>query len=206
MDGVTVAGIVVGAVLAIGILGVLGLLVARALAKRPDRAKLRDVPVAELDSFFASKASFGTSVEVTTALSRPEVWQRLTESPYLSALPLFSGPVWNAGGAGVSVGDWCTASGTFVSAELRVVESVAGERLSLVASGVSIPLAVRDAAERFTIVDGPRAGTLTVRWEVGGSPKWIGFLPWRWGAPFAKPVLSGGLRHVLQLESAGQTA
>ncbi|QUD83716.1 hypothetical protein J8M97_03395 [Gordonia polyisoprenivorans] len=207
MSGLVVAGIVVGAVLAITLLGAIGLVIAYGLATRPDRFAVREVALGDVDRYIATRAAFAISLEYTTPLSRREVWDRLAHAHYLSSLPFLRGPIWIHAGAsegnapaGPVVGDGRTMSGTFLSVAQRATEVIDGQRITLTGTGVSVPLAIKDFAERFTISDGPRPRTLTVRWEIAGSPRWVAFLPWRWGVPLVRPVLAFVLRHILRLK------
>ncbi|WP_244882652.1 hypothetical protein [Gordonia desulfuricans] len=202
MSGAAVAGIVVGAVLVIGVLAVVGGIVAYGLATRPDRFAVREMRLADVDRYIEKTASFAIVLECTTPLSRGEVWSRLTQVRYLSSLPLLAGPTWTdaADRSEPVVGAGRTMSGTILSVAQRVIGVIPGERLTLAGTGISVPWAIADFAGRFTIVDGPRPRTVTVRWEIAGSPRWVGWLPWRWCVPIARPVLAFVLRHILRLK------
>ncbi|MFW0785443.1 hypothetical protein AAFP35_13055 [Gordonia sp. CPCC 206044] len=207
MSGWAVLGIVVAVLAVIGIVAILAAIVLCGLATKPDRFAVREVSADSIDDYFERRASFAITIVETTPLSRKEVWERLTTAEYLSSLPFLHGPSW-APDTGDPDGDWRSVrvgarrsmSGTILSVGQRVVEVDDSESLTLVGTGVSVPLAIKDFAERFTIVDGARPNTLTVTWQIGGSPRWVGFLPWRWGTPFMRPILGFVLRHVLRLK------
>jgi hypothetical protein len=196
--------IVLGVVAVLAVLGVVGLValfVLYGLASRPDRFRVRDMTLDEVDDYIERRAAFAITIRETTPLSRREVWERLTGAPYLSSLPMLAGPEWSVSGTGrVAVGATRTMSGTFLSVAQRLAAVDERERIVLIGTGVSVPLAIKDFAERFTLTDGERLNTITVTWEIAGSPRWVGFLPWRWGAPLIRPVLAFVLRHILRLK------
>ncbi len=207
MSGWAIVGVVIGVLAVLGVLVVAGAIVLYGLATKPNRFVVRELGLDDIDDYLDRRASFAIKVVETTPLPRKEVWERLTEAEYLTSLPFLRGPSW-APDTGDPDGDWHSVrvgsqrsmSGTILSVGQRVVEVVDGERLTLTGTGVSVPFAIKNFAERFTIVDGARSRTVTVIWEIGGSPRWIGFLPWRWGAPFMRPILGFVLRHALRLK------
>ncbi|MET9203097.1 hypothetical protein [Gordonia sp. NPDC003585] len=200
----TATAIVVGVVAVLVVLGVLGLLalfVLYGLASKPNRFAVRDMTLDDVDDYIERRAAFAITIVETTPLPRREVWERLTEAPYLSSLPLLRGPEWSVSGSErVAVGATRTMSGTVLSVSQRLADVEERERIVLIGTGVSVPFAIKNFAERFTLTDGERLNTITVTWEIAGSPKWVGFLPWRWGAPLIRPVLAFVLRHILRLK------
>lgn len=212
MSGLEIVGIVIAVMAALGVVALVGALILRALATKPDRFSVRPMTVGDIDEYFARRASLAIRIEETTPLSRRDVWQRLTEAAYLSNLPLMRGPQWSATsgaqGDGVVIrsGARRSMSGTFVAVSEQVIDVAERERLAFTGDGVSISLAVKNFAERFTIVDGERSGTVTVTWEIAGSPRWVGFLPWRWTAPLLRPVFGFVLRHMLRLMPFARSA
>ncbi|SDU58747.1 hypothetical protein [Gordonia westfalica] len=202
MSATTIVLIVLGVLVVLGVLGIIALFVLHGLAGNPGRFAVRDMSLDDVDDHIARKASFAITLQETTPLSRREVWERLTEAEYLSSLPFLTGPKWITAEPGaVAVGSKRTMSGTILSVEQRVAAVTEREQLVLIGTGISLPFAIKNFAERFTITDGARLNTITVTWEIAGSPRWVGFLPWRWGVPFIRPVLAFVLRHVLRLKA-----
>lgn len=198
----TVFLVVVGVLLALGLIGLLALFVLNGLATKPGRFAVREMSADAVSDYIDRRAAFAIEISETTPLSRREVWERLTQVPYLSSLPFLSGPDWTVSGSDrVAVGATRSMSGTILSVSQQVVGVVEREQLVLVGTGISLPWAIKDFAERFTITDGARLNTLTVTWEIAGSPRWVAFLPWRWCAPIARPVLAFVLRHILRLKA-----
>ncbi|MEE3849297.1 hypothetical protein VZC37_03075 [Gordonia sp. LSe1-13] len=199
--------IVVGVILVLGVLALIGLGILFGLATNPNRFKVREVALDDVDDYIARRAAFAITVIETTPLSRREVWDRL-DSPYLTSLPFLRGPDWALRGGSpdqrerseIQIDARRTMSGTFLSVGQRVIEVSDRERVTLVGTGVSVPLAVKDFVERFTIVDGKRSNTVTVTWQIAGSPRFFGFLPWRWGVPLVRPVAGFMLRQILRLQ------
>lgn len=201
MSATTILLIVLGVLVVLGVLGIIALFVLHGLAGNPSRFAVRDMSLDEVDDYIDRRASFAITLQETTPLSRREVWERLTEAEYLSSLPFLAGPQWTTRGSGVvGVGSRRTMSGTILSVEERLAAVTEHEQLVLVGTGISLPFAIKNFAERFTITDGARLDTVTVTWEIAGSPRWVGWLPWRWGVPFIRPVLGFVLRHVLRLK------
>ncbi|MCZ4581417.1 MULTISPECIES: hypothetical protein [Gordonia] len=201
MSAATILLIVLGALVVLGVLGLIALFVLHGLAGNPGRFAVRELALDEVDDYIDRRASFAITLQETTPLSRREVWERLTEAEYLSSLPFLTGPRWITAEAGaVAVGLRRTMSGTILSVEERLAAVTEHEQLVLVGTGISLPFAIKNFAERFTITDGARLDTATVTWEIAGSPRWVGWLPWRWGVPFIRPVLGFVLRHVLRLK------
>ncbi|MXP22673.1 hypothetical protein GIY30_15130 [Gordonia sp. HNM0687] len=205
MSGTQIMWTVIGVILALGVIGLIGLAILYALAKRPDRFRVRAIGLDDVDAYVAKRASLAITVVETTPLSRREVWDRIAGSAYLGNLPLVHGPHWTTGSgpadasSPVRSGRRRWMSGTFLAVSEQVIEVADRERLTLTGDGVSVPLAVKGFVERFTIADGERSGTVVVTWEIAGSPRWIGFLPWRWTAPLLRPLLGSLLRHILRL-------
>jgi hypothetical protein len=205
MSGTQIMWTVIGVIVALGVIALVGLAILYALAKRPDRFRVKAIALDDVDNYLAKRASLAVTVKETTPLSRREVWDRVAESAYLSNLPLVRGPHWMELGRTadasfpVRSGERRSMSGTFLAVCEQVIEVDERERLTLTGTGVSVPLAVKGFVERFTITDGDRSGTVVVTWEIAGSPRWIGVLPWRWTAPLLRPLLGVLLRHILRL-------
>lgn len=192
--------IVFAVLIGLGLVGLAGLFVLAGLARNPHRSPVRRrVSEAEMDEYFARNAGFGIELVVNTPLSRKEIWERLADAPYLSSLPFLKGPVWDqpVDHDGPRTRHF---SGTFLSVAEEVVSIEDQRSITLTGTAVSLPLSIRDFAESFEIKDGPR-DTRDVVWRIGGSPRWVAFLPWRWFTPFARPVLAFVLRHILRLQA-----
>lgn len=200
---------VVIAVVVLAVAGVIALVILHGLAADPARADVRRVIAPdEVDEYFRKKASFAITIEEATPLSRSEVYERLSAHPYLSSLPFLDGPtpldesgnpVERDGKEGLAVGDRRSFSGTILSVSERVIAVEPRRSWTLVGTGLSLPLIIDSFAERWTLSEGER-GRLNVRWEIAGSPRWVGWLPWRLGAPLLRPILAFVLRHALRLK------
>ena len=186
--------IVVVAVLAVaGFAAMVVLFVAVQLARRPDRAPVERVEGSGLDGYFDSRASFAVTVRARPSLTPEQVWSRLCGS-YMSTLPFLSGPEWV--GEPAVQGAVRTMSGTVYSVTEQVVGAVPNTCLELSGIAVCAPWTIRDFAERFVIEQDDDG--VVVSWTIGGSPRWVGFLPWRWGAPLTCPFFAFVLRHALR--------
>jgi len=194
VDASSIVLLVVG-VLALGGVAVLvALYLAIRLAARPDRAPVRPTAADELDHYFRRRAGFAVTVNASTALAVDDVFARLVGRPYLSSLPFVSGPHWASEARGI--GAERTMSGTVFSVAEVVVVDDPGRELALAGTAVCVPWTIRDFAERFEVVD--RGDSRLVEWTIAGTPRWVGWLPWRLLAPVARPVFAFVLRHVLR--------
>lgn len=182
--------LVIGVLVVLGLVGLAGLVIAHRLAARPDRAPVRRTSAAELESYFRRRAAFAVTVSARTSLSGEEVFGRLAERPYLATLPFLSGPHWRDESRGPGAAR--SMSGTVFSVAEEVLVADPGRELALTGTAVCLPLVIKDFAERF-VIDGER-----VEWTVAGSPRWVGWLPWRLLVPVVRPVLAFVLRHVLR--------
>ena len=199
--------LVIGMVAALAVAGIIGLVVLWGTAADPGRSAVREeVTADELDRYIAHDASFAIVLTERTPLSRGEVWDRLVDIEYMSSLPMLSGPAWSGEavvrGASPTVPEGAvrTMSGTLLSVTERVTHVEHGVELALTGTALSLPLVIHSFAERWTLTDGPR-GTLIVTWAIAGSPRWVGWLPWRWAVPLMRPILGFVLRHVLRLKA-----
>ncbi|MFZ2240162.1 MAG: SRPBCC family protein [Gordonia amarae] len=198
--------LVIGVLAALGVVGIVGLVVLWGTASNPGRSAVRkEIPAGEVDRYIERGAAFAIVLTERTPLARREVWDRVVNVEYMSSLPLLSGPAWSGDdvipGASpvIPVGAARTMSGTLMSVSERVTHVEDEAELTLTGTAVSFPLAIHSFAERWTITDGPR-GTLVVTWAIAGSPRWVGWLPWRWAVPFVRPILGFVLRHILRLK------
>lgn len=192
--------LILGAIVAVGVLALLGFAVAVGLARRPDRAPVTPIDSTEMDDYFARRAAFAVTVTARTPLSRDEVFARLVGRRYLSSLPFLNGPDWRDEAVD-SRGIWSerTMSGTVFSVSELVNQFHKDEMIGLTGTAVCLPATIGSFAEKFVLADTERPGVLEVRWTIAGTPRWIGFLPWRWAAPLSRPVFGFVLRHVLRL-------
>jgi hypothetical protein len=193
--------LVVGVLAVVGLAALIVLAVAVGLARRPDRASVAVIDPDGLDEYFDRGAAFAVTVVERTPLSASEVFGRLAGRPYLSSLPFLQGPDWlvSPTSGGVGVGARRTMSGTIYSVSEQVICYEQDSQIALTGTAVCTPATIRCFAERFTISPADRSGVTEVTWTVAGTPAWVGFLPWRWGAPLVAPVLAFVLRHMLRL-------
>ncbi|MEZ5210787.1 hypothetical protein [Gordonia sp. (in: high G+C Gram-positive bacteria)] len=191
----TIALIVLGGVVVLGVAGIAVLAVLHRLAADPGRSPVRPVSAEALDPYFARGAGFAVTAQARTSLSCEEVYRRLVAGPYLSTLPFLSGPRWTDGGG--ASGAHRTMSGWVFSVTEEVVVDQPGAELALSGVAVCLPLAIESFAERFVIVAG-EGGSRVVSWTIAGTPRWVGWLPWRLLAPVARPFFAFVLRHILR--------
>lgn len=190
MSAVSIALLVVGVLAVLGVAGLLGLYVLHRAADRPDRSPVRRTAAADLDRYLARRAAFAVTVSAPTSLTREEVFARLTGRAYLDTLPFLSGPYWRDDSR--EAGARRSMAGTVFSVAEEVLVAEPGRELALTGTAVCLPLTIKDFAERFVIDDG------RVEWTIAGSPRWVGWLPWRLLAPPSRPVFAFVLRHVLR--------
>ncbi|NNG95877.1 hypothetical protein [Gordonia araii] len=191
----------IGASVAIALAGLLAAGVAASIARRPDRAPVEPLTPAELDEYFQRRAAFAITVSARTPLAPDVVFDRLMGRAYLSSLPFLSGPDWIDGHSAQERGVWSrrTMSGTIYSVTEQVILAKPAETLVLTGTAVCTPATIQSFAERFDISTVGARGVTEVSWTVAGTPRWVGFLPWRWAAPLVSPVLAFVLRHILRL-------
>lgn len=196
MTLLTVVLLIVAVLAVAALFAVIALVVAARLARRPDRAPIRSIPIDRIDDYFDYGAGFAVTVSAVTGLDSTEVFDRLGARPYLSSLPFLSGPFWEDDE--LVAGARRHFSGTFYSVSEQVVSVAKNEEITMVGTAVCTPATISSFAERFTVSRGPSAGELRVDWTIAGTPQWVGWLPWRLGAPLTKPVFAFVLRHVLR--------
>lgn len=189
---------VVGVLAVVGLVALIALAVAVGLARRPDRALVAEIDPDGLDEYFEHRAGFAVTVVERTPLSSSEVFGRLTDRAYLSSLPFLQGPRW-LDSSRPGLGARRTMSGTVYSVSEQVIVYEKDVVIALTGTAVCTPATIRSFAERFTLAPADRPGVTEVTWTVAGTPAWVGFLPWRWGAPLVAPVLAFVLRHMLRL-------
>ncbi|WP_161927074.1 SRPBCC family protein [Gordonia crocea] len=191
----------VGVLAAAGVLGLMVLVLARRWARTPDRAPVAQIAAADLGDYFARRAGFCVTVSAQTPLSPSEVFDRLVGRAYLSTLPFLDGPHWVADDVDTTrgVGSKRTMSGTVYSVSEKVIQYEKDVLIALSGTAVCTPWTIASFAEEFTIAPTERTGVSEVRWTIAGTPRWVGWLPWRWGAPLTRPVFAFVLRHVLRV-------
>ncbi|GAA3047231.1 hypothetical protein GCM10010528_28100 [Gordonia defluvii] len=198
--------VVLGVLALGGLVGLLAIGAAVALARRPDRAPVSTIAAADLDDYFARRAAFAVTVSARTPLAPAEIFRRLARRPYLSSLPFLSGPEWldndwpDKGMADLrGARSRRTMSGTIYAVSEQVIRYEPDVVIALTGTAVCTPATIASFAERFTIGATERDGVTEVRWTIAGTPRWVGWLPWRWGAPLSRPLFAFVLRHVLRL-------
>lgn len=193
--------IALGVLAALGLAGLVGLVAAVSLARRPGRSPLAPIALDDIDHYFRRGAGFAVTVCERTPLAPEQVFARLADRPYLSSLPWLIGPTWLAadGAATTGVGSRRTMSGTVFSVSEQVIQFDQDAVITLTGTAVCLPGTIRSFGERFEIEPTEREGVVQVRWTIAGTPRWVGFLPWRAAAPLARPVFAFVLRHILRL-------
>lgn len=174
---------IVSVVAALVVLGVIALVTLAVLAGgRTGPRRFALAPPADPTEFLAS-APWGATVSIDLPDSPSDVWKQVLDGPTLGASPVLSGPTAN--------GDDRVYRG-LVAFTSHVVEQNPHHGLIATGSGISIPLAIKSFAERWSVTQNGTGSTLT--YTVAVAPRFIGFLPLRWTAVFAKPFIKFGVR------------
>ncbi len=175
--------IIVSVVAALVVLGVIALVTLAVLAGgRTGPRRFALAPPADPTEFLTS-APWGATVSIDLPDTPSQVWQQVLDGPTIGASPVLSGPV-TEGNDRVYRG--------LVAFTSQVVEQNAQHGLIATGSGISIPLAIESFAERWSVAQSGTGSTLT--YTVAVAPRFIGFLPLRWTAVFAKPFIKFGVR------------
>ena len=193
--------VIVGVVAALGLAGLLAAGLAVSLARHPDRSPVAPIAAEGLDDYFTRGAAFAVTVSTRTPLAPADVFGRLVSRPYLSSLPFLRGPDGLDGASREQRGIWSrrTMSGTVYSVTEQVIVFDRDAVLALTGTAVCLPATISSFAERFSIEPTERDGVVELRWTIAGTPRWVGWLPWRWGAPLTRPLFAFVLRHILRL-------
>lgn len=175
--------VIVSVIAALAGLGVIALVTLAVLAggeTGPRRFAL--VPPADPTDFLVS-APWGANVSIDLPDTPSHVWKQILDGPTIGARPLLSGPT-TGGNDRVYRG--------LVASTSHVVEQTPQNGLIATGSGISIPLAIKSFAEQWSVTQNGTGSTLT--YTVAVAPRFIGFLPLRWTAVFAKPFIRFGVR------------
>ncbi|MBA0046366.1 SRPBCC family protein [Mycobacterium sp. NPDC050853] len=181
--------IVIAAVCLAGAGAIAGLILLAVLAAggiSAARFNLTTVSADQLPEYLASGASFAISVQRDFPNPPDQVFKALLDERFMSWVPLTKG-VDYAGTASREVGTKRAFVNTFAVLAEQIVVNEPNQRLGVTITGFSVPLVLDSAAEIFEVTANGQGGT-RLTWNVGGTPKWVGWLPLRWAAPFVRPV------------------
>ncbi|QCH25992.1 SRPBCC family protein [Mycobacteroides salmoniphilum] len=150
------------------------------------RFNLTPVAAGQLREYLDSEASFALSVQRDFFNPPDQVFKALLDERFMSWTPFTTG-VDYAGTALREVGTKRAFVNTFVVLAEQIVVHEPNRVLGVTITACSIPLALNSAAEIFEVADNGTGGT-RLTWHVGGTPKWVGWLPLRLAAPFIRPI------------------
>lgn len=85
-----------------------------------------------------------------------------------------------------------TFDGTLFACEEKIVTMAPNRRLTATGTNLSIPFAVTAFAEDYQLTE--TEGGTVLAWTIAVRPRFGGFLPLRWAAPFIRPFLTLGIR------------
>jgi hypothetical protein len=169
--------IIVGTAVAAALISVLALAALSAGENGPRRFAL-SAPV-DTGRFIDRDAAWAATVEFEVRRSVDVVWQQLLDGPIVALGPAINGPT--------VVGVTRTYHG-IVAATADVVDQSNRSSVTTVGSAISIPVVVKSFAERFTVAPVNKSSS-RVTYTLAVQPRFIGFLPLRWTAVFARPVI-----------------
>ncbi|MBB4855303.1 hypothetical protein HNP40_002704 [Mycobacteroides chelonae] len=162
------------------------------------RFNLTPVAADQLREYLDSEASFALSVQRDFFNPPEQVFKALLDERFMSWTPFTKG-VDYAGTALRDVGTKRALINTFVVLAEQIVVNEPGYALGVTATACSVPLVLDSAAEVFEVADNGTGGT-RLTWHVGGTLKWVGWLPLRLGAPLVRPIAKwqlGKLRSII---------
>ncbi|MGH3726820.1 MAG: SRPBCC family protein [Mycobacterium sp.] len=162
------------------------------------RFTLKPVAADQLHEYLASEASFAIAVQRNFPNSPDQVFTALLDERFMSWIPFTKG-VDYAGTASREVGTKRAFVNTFGVLAEQIVINEHTQRLGVTITACSVPLVLNSAAEIFEVLADEYGGTRLI-WHVGGTPKWVGWLPLRLAAPLVRPVAKwqiGKLRSIM---------
>ncbi|WP_078281164.1 SRPBCC family protein [Mycobacteroides franklinii] len=162
------------------------------------RFNLTPVAADQLREYLYSEASFAITVQRDFFYPPDQVFKALLDERFLS-WTLFTKGVDYAGTALRDVGTKRALVNTFCVLAEQIVVNEPGRVLGVTTTACSVPLVLDSAAEVFEVADNGTGGT-RLTWHIGGTPKWVSWLPLRVVAPFLRPFVKwqlGKLRSII---------
>lgn len=162
------------------------------------RFNLTPVAADQLTEYLDAEASFALSVRRDFPNPPDQVFKALLDERFMSWIPFTKG-VDYAGTASREIGTKRAFVNTFGVLAEQIVVNEPSRRLGVTITACSIPLVLDSAAEIFDVLADERGGT-RLTWYVGGTPKWVGWLPLRLAAPLVRPLAKwqiGKLRSIM---------
>ncbi|AMT73008.1 SRPBCC family protein [Mycobacteroides immunogenum] len=162
------------------------------------RFNLTPVAADQLREYLDSEASFAVTVQRDFFNPPDQVFKALLDERFLSWTPFTKG-VDYAGTALREVGTKRALINTFIVLAEQIVVSEPARALGVTATACSVPLVLDSAAEVFEVLDNGSGGTRLI-WHLGGTPRWVGWLPLRAFAPIVRPFIKwhlGKLRPIV---------
>ncbi|SLC21635.1 Polyketide cyclase / dehydrase and lipid transport [Mycobacteroides abscessus subsp. bolletii] len=191
--------IAVACLAAVGaVLGVILLVILAAGGISAARFSLTPVGADQLRGYLDSEASFAITVQRDFFHPPDQVFKALLDERFMSWAPFTKG-VDYAGTALRDIGTKRALVNTFIVLAEQIVVNEPGRVLGVTATACSVPLVLDSVAEVFDVVDNGTGGT-RLTWHVGGTPRWVGWLPLLMAAPFVRPVAAwqlGKLRPII---------
>ncbi|WP_341267797.1 hypothetical protein [Gordonia malaquae] len=173
----TIVIIAVAVAAAAALIGLLTLGALSAGEKGPRRFSLS--PPVDTARFIDIDAAWAATVEFEVRRSVDVVWQQMLDGPIVALGPVINGPT--------TVGVTRTYHG-IIAATADVVDQSARSSVTTVGSAISIPVVVKSFAERLAVAPVNESSS-RVTYTLAVQPRFIGFLPLRWTAVFARPVI-----------------
>ncbi|MCD2144977.1 SRPBCC family protein [Gordonia paraffinivorans] len=204
-----VAIVVVAIVAVLG--GLVGLLVLRILARGENahhRSRTAELSARDIPDYFDSTARFAVTATARVRTAPEDAFIALADGRHLESIPFVAGstPIRARGQVGpVQVGEGRRIDTLVAALGERIVRAEPGRILVLTGTGVSIPMVLESFGERYTI-DEIGDDLVDVSWTIAGTPRFIGFLPLRWAAPFLRPFLGFFLQRGLTRGSVEKVA
>ncbi|NNH70944.1 SRPBCC family protein [Nocardia uniformis] len=176
------------------IAGGIALLILRGWAKQVlDGNGFSATPVdaTKVERFLAQEATFVVTVAREFTHPPDKVWQTLQLNGTFSWIPLFNGIRYAEDYR--TEGALRTFDGLLAAVQEQVITAIPRRQLTLTATKVSVPLALKSLVEDYRLTETP-SGTTTLRWTIAVRPRLGAFLPLRWAAPLARPFLAYGIK------------
>ena len=189
--------VVAAALAAFGVIG--APLLAYALAsggpRSSGRFRVKPVAQAHLGIFVDSVASFSVTSQVAFPQSPEQLWKALLDERAYSWVPFMKGVAYLDNQQ--SVGSRRAVLGTFVVVQEQIVALEEDKRIAFSVTGASL-YGLAAGVQEYIITPTAKGGSL-LTWTVAGSPKFVGFLPLRFTAPFVRPFLKRSMKGIGRL-------
>ncbi|MEU0544484.1 SRPBCC family protein [Nocardia sp. NPDC005978] len=144
----------------------------------------------QVDEFLADRGVFAVTATREFTAPAAKVWDALQLDGGFSWLPLITGIRYRDGSR--SVGAMRSFDAPLFAVQERVVTHTPHTRLTVTGTRISIPVLVSGFAQDYRLTE--HDGRTTLAWTIAVRPRVGGFLPLRWGAPFARPFAAWAIK------------